>query len=205
MRAHCYKDQGVDGFRDWDNLKRGRPVQQRQAQALHQQAGVAEGPFGLPELRQFQQGLGAQYQLLVMTRMKPFYLIFKGPAAPYQIRLLKSDHHYDGCTSFPLFVNRSYYCMDCERGFNTNDRKNHACQGKRCSACGRFGCEDYVRGTQLNAYCPTCHGLFYGPRCQQYHRTSQQCRTLKTCLKCQARYTVVPVKRHQCGYAKCPV
>ena len=54
MRAHCYKDQGVDGFRDWDNLKRGRPVQQRQAQALHQQAGVAEGPFGLPELRQFQ-------------------------------------------------------------------------------------------------------------------------------------------------------
>ena len=53
MRAHCHKDQGVDGFRDWDNLKRGRPVQLRQAQALHQQAGVAEGPCGLPELRQF--------------------------------------------------------------------------------------------------------------------------------------------------------
>ena len=27
MRAHCHKDQGVDGFRDWDNLKRGLPVQ----------------------------------------------------------------------------------------------------------------------------------------------------------------------------------
>ena len=73
MRAHCHKDQGMDGFRDWDNIKRGLPVQQRQAQALHQQAGVAEGPCGLPELRQFQQALGSQYQLLVMTRMKPFF------------------------------------------------------------------------------------------------------------------------------------
>ena len=91
MRAYCHKDQGVDGLRDWDNLKRGYPVQQRQARALHQQAGVAEGPCGIPELRQFQQVLGPQYQLLVMTRMKPFFLIFKGPTAPHQIRLLKSN------------------------------------------------------------------------------------------------------------------
>ena len=73
MRAHCHKDQGVDGFRDWENLKRGCPVQQRQAQALHREAGVAEGPCGIPELRQFHQALGSQYQLLVMTRMKLFF------------------------------------------------------------------------------------------------------------------------------------
>ena len=86
MRAHCHKDQGVDGFRDWDNLKRGLPVKQRQAQDLHREAGVAEGPCGLPELRKFLQSLASQYQLLLMTRMKPFFLIFKGPAAPHQIR-----------------------------------------------------------------------------------------------------------------------
>ena len=34
MRAHCHKDQGVDEFRQWDNLKRGGPVQQHQAQEL---------------------------------------------------------------------------------------------------------------------------------------------------------------------------
>ena len=60
MRAHCHKDQVVDGLRQWDNLKRGLPVQQRQAQDLHQQVGVAEGHCGLPELRQFQQTLGSQ-------------------------------------------------------------------------------------------------------------------------------------------------
>ena len=102
-RAYCHKDQGVDGFRQWENLKRGCPVQQRQAQELHREAGVAEGPCAIEKLRQFQQALRPQYQLLVMTRMKPFFLIFKGPAAPHQIRLLKSNHHFDRFTSFPAF------------------------------------------------------------------------------------------------------
>ena len=193
MRACCHKDQGVDGFRQWESLTRGCPVQQRQAKELHRQAWVAEGPCAIEELRQFQQALGSQYQLLVMTWMKPCFLIFKGPAASYQFLFLISNHHFDGCTSFPAFVNRSYYCLDCERGFNTNDRTNHSCQGNRCSACGRFDCRDYVRGTQPTDYCTLCHCKFYGAYCK------------KTCLKCQAKYTVVPNQRHKCGYAKCLV
>ena len=119
----------------------------RQAQELHREAGVVESPCGLEELRQCQQAFSPQYQLLVMTRMKPFF-IFKGPAAPHQIRLLKSNHHFDGCTSFPAFGDRSYYCVDCERGFNTDDGPTHTCQGKHYSECGRFDCGDYVRGTR---------------------------------------------------------
>ena len=138
-------------------------MQQRQAEAFHLEAGVAEGPCGLPELRQFRQALGPHYQLLVMTRIKPFFLIFKGPTAPHQIRLLKSNEHFDGCTSFPAFVNRSYYCVDCERRFNTNDRTNHTCQGNRCRACGRFDCPDYVRGTRPTDYCPLCHLVLWYP------------------------------------------
>ena len=205
MRVHCHKDQGVDGFRQWDNLRRGLPVQQHQAQELDRQAGVAEGPCGLPELRQFHQALGSQYQLLVMTRIKPFFLIFKGPAAPHQIRLLKSNDHFDGCTSFPASVNRSYYCVDCERGFNTKDRTNHTCQGRRCSACGRFDCQDYVRGTRPTDYCTLCHCKFYSGYCKRHHVVTKQCQSVKTCLKCQAQYTVVPDRRHKCWHAKCPV
>ena len=191
MRAHCHKDQGVDGLHQWDNLKRRLPVQQIQAQDLHQQAGVAEGPSGLPELCQVQQALGSQYQLLVMTRMKPFFLIFKGPAVPHQIRLLKSNDHFDGCTSFPDFVNHSYYCVDCERGFNTNDRTNHTYQGRRCSACSRFDCQDYVCGTRPTNYCTLCHCKFYSAYCKHHHVVTKQCQSVKTCLKCQAQYTVV--------------
>ena len=205
MRAHCHKDQGMDGLRQWDNLKRGLLVQQRQAQDLHQQAGVAEGACGLPELCQFQQALGSQYQLLVMTRMKPFFLIFKGPAVPHQIHLLKSNDHFDGCTSFPDFVNRSYYCVDCERGFNTNNRTNHTYQGRHCSACSRFDCQDYVRGTRPTDYCTLCHCKFYSAYYKHHHVVTKQCQSVKTCLKCQAQYTVVPDRRHKCGHAKCPV
>ena len=133
------------------------------------------------------------------------FFIFKGPAAPHQIRLLKSNDHFDGWTSFPAFVNRSYYCVDCERGFNTNDRTNHTCQGRRCSACGRFDCEDYVRGTCPTDYCSLCHCKFYGGYCKRHHEVTKQCQSVKTCLKCQAQYTVVPNRRHQCRHAKCPV
>ena len=137
--------------------------------------------------------------------MKPFFLIFKGLTAPHQSRLLKSNDHFDGCTSFPFFVNRSYYCVDCERGFNTNDRTNHTCQGRCCSACGRFDCQDYVRGTRPTDYCTLCHCKFYGAYCKRHHVVTKQCQSVKTCLKCQAQYTVVPDRRHKCGHAKCPV
>ena len=205
MRAYCHKEDGVDALRLWDSLKKGYPVQQRQAQELHREARVVEGPCGIEELRQFQQALGAEYQLLVMTRLKPFFLIFKGPDAPHQIRLLKSNDHFDGLTSFPAFLNRSYYCIECERGFNTNDKANHICQGRRCSACGRFNCEDYVRGTRPTEYCNLCNCKFYGAYCKRHHVVTKQCQSVKTCFKCQAQYTVVPNRRHKCGVAKCPV
>ena len=73
MRVHCHKGEGSEGHGQWENLKRGYPVQQRQAQELHHQAGIDLGPCGLEELQQFQHALGPQYQLLVMTRMKPFF------------------------------------------------------------------------------------------------------------------------------------
>ena len=179
-------------------------MQQRQAQELHGQAGVAEGPCAIEKLRQFQQALGSQYQLLVMTRMKSFFFILKGPAAPHQIRLLKSSHHFHGCTSFPAFVNSSNYCLECERRFNTNYRANHTCQGNRCLACGRFDCRDYVRGSRPTDYCTLCHCKFYGAYCKRHHVVTKQCQSIKTCLKCQAQYTVVPNRRHKCGHAKCP-
>ena len=205
MRAHCHKQDGVDGHRNWENLKRGLPVQEKQAKELHQQAGVAEGPCGLPQLQKFQAALGSQYQLLVMTRMKPFFLIFKGPHAPHEICLVKSNDHYDGSTSFAAFTNHSYYCIECEKAFNTNDRAHHPCRGRRCTACARFNCPDYVPSTQPEDHCTQCNTKFFGPSCKGHHFTSNMCQTHKTCQNCQAVYMVIKGKRHRCGYSKCAV
>ena len=205
MRAHCHRNSGMEEFRNWDNLKRGYPVQQREAQELHRKANVSEGPCGIPELKKFQSALGPSYQLLVMCRKHPFSLIYKGPAAPQQIRLLKSNEHYDGCTSFPAFTNHSYYCIECEKAFNIDDKSHHSCRGKRCTACSRFNCEDYLPGTLPADYCTQCHSKFFGILCKRHHFDTKQCENHKTCLQCQAQYAVIHGKRHRCGYVKCNV
>ena len=171
-------------------------MQQRQAQALHQQAGVAEGPCGLPELRQFQQALGAQYQLLVMTRMKPFFFIFIGPAAPHQIPLLNSNHHYDGCTSFPAFVNVPIFAWTVNGGSTPMTDSIMLVEGHAVLPVG---------ASVVRIMCAGPNPPPIARPVKQYHRTSQQCQTFKTCLKCQARYAIATDKRHRCGYAKCPV
>ena len=203
MRAHCHKNNGVDGHRNWENLKRGLPVQHNEAKELHRLAEVPEGACGVPELIRFQQALGPSYQLLVMARMYPFHLIYYGPSAPHQIRLLKSNEHYDGVTSFPAFTNHSYYCIHCKKAFNVDDKAHHNCKGKRCTACSRFNCEDYEQGTQPTDYCCLCYTKFFGIHCKRHHFESKQCQTHKTCLQCQGQYAVIKGKRHRCGFSKC--
>ena len=205
VRAHCHRHEGVDGHRKWENLKRGLPIQKQLAKELHRQAGVPEGPCGLQEFSKFQEALGCNYQLLIMIRMYPFYLIFKGPSAPQQICLLKGNDHFDGVTSFPAFTNHSYYCIECEQAFNTNDKSHHSCRGKRCTACSRFDCPDFVPKSEPSDYCSHCHTKFFGIHCKRYHFESKQCQTHKTCLQCQGQYAVIKGKRHRCGYAKCNV
>ena len=202
--THCHKHQGMNGFRDWENLRNARPVQARQARALHEQASVPEGPCSLEELHQFHRVLSPHYQLLVMYCTKHFFLVFKGPDAPHQIRLLKPNDHYDGCTSFPAFVNCSYWCVDCEKGFNTNDATNHPCPGKNYQACGRTNCADYLPRTRPTVWCQRCNGRFYGPTCFVHHASSKLCDQWKTCSHCQAGYRVVKGKPHRCGFTRCP-
>ena len=205
MKAHCHKNEGVDGHRNWENLKSGQPVQEKLAKQLHRQANVPEGPCGSEEYPKFQEALGPHYQLLVMSRIKPFCLIFKGPSAPHQIRLLKSNDHFDGLTSFPAFINRSYYCLDCEKGYNVEDKAHHSCRGRRCTACARFNCEDFVPGNQPTEYCSQCNTKFFGIHCKSHHFATKQCERHKTCANCQAQYFVIKGKKHRCGYTKCPV
>ena len=146
MKAYCHKDDNVAGRREWKDIREGdnrRYTPQRtRASELHRLANVPEGPCGLEELRQFQEYLAPTYQLIVMCRRRRFALIYKGPTCPHQIRLIKSNTHYDGCTSFSGFVNRSYWCDKCDSAFNTDDPSHHSCSGTVCFQCGSKQCPD---------------------------------------------------------------
>ena len=204
MRAHCHKDLNGESKARWDTLRQGRPRQTTEARELHRQAGVPEGPCGVEELQQFQDYLGTEYQLLVMCMAKPFLLIFKGPPAPNTICLLKADTHYHGCTSFRGFLNRGYYCIECERPYNTEDAAHHPCKGRVCKSCNRKTCPDYRIGTQPTTRCPRCNCLFFGADCLLFHQSGNTCGKYRTCPLCQSVYGVNAKKRHRCGMAKCP-
>ena len=204
MREHCNKDDSNDAFHNFHNMRRGRVIQEHAALELHRLAGVDRGPCGLQELEKFQRYLHPTYQLLVMCRTKPFFLIYKGPPAPKQIKLIKSETHYDGCTSFPALVNRSYWCSLCEKGFDHDDAKHHPCEGRKCKSCSRKECPDCDRTNHPPILCHFCHCHFYGNNCFDYHRQKNLCQTQKTCEKCHAEFTVVKGKRHRCGFATCP-
>ena len=101
MRAHCHRnDPGHMPRSDWNALRLGLPRQGIMARQLHRDAGVPEGPCGLAELAKFQEFLAPNYQIKVVSRCKPFFIIFRGPDAPPHHLLaeierpLRGMHHH---------------------------------------------------------------------------------------------------------------
>ena len=207
MRAWIHRnDPGHMPWNNWVTLQKGRPRQGVQARELHRLAGVAEGPCGIPELEAFQRYLAPQYQLKVMSRQKPFFIIYCGPEAPQTIRLLKSEQHYEGCKAFTGFTNRSYWCDQCDRGFNDNDAAHHPCEGRTCRACHRTHeqpCPNYDKFQKPSLPCPGCHFNFYGRDCLRHHQASGRCEKWKKCLTCKAGYKVDKKHVHICGQDEC--
>ena len=215
---------------DYHNLKQGNPAQERKAKELHQLAGVPEGPCGLPELEQFQAALPG-HQIKVMSIDPPHMIIFAGPPTPSGkiIRLIKEDNHYDGCNSFGGFLSRSYFCDDCNRGFDHDDMTHHPCNGKWCPSCRRKDCPDFIEAKQPlkpgqfatpSELCALCHRKFFGDQCYNYHlqrrslRIKSICDSYKKCPDCSHVYEpdpkVVPgrnhrVPDHKCGWGECHI
>ena len=206
MRAHCHRnDPGHMPWNNWTMLRKGLPRQTTMARQLHQAAGVPEGPCGLAELNKFQQFLAPHYQLKVLSRQHPFFLIFRGPDAENKIILLKSDVHYEGCTTITGFINKSYWCHECDRGYNQNDAAHHPCEGTTCRACNRnqpTPCLDYMF-QKPTVLCQQCHLSFYGPQCLAFHLSSKSCGKKKKCLDCRAVYMVDRKHPHRCGWEEC--
>ena len=163
-RAIVTMKEYVDGDPDkqYVNLRRGRPIQERLAKQRHQDAGVPEGPCGYEELEKFQTFLGPQGYKLIMVDYVSCACIFQGNVDQYSkvIYLLKHENHYNGLRSVITFLNRSYFCPDCCQGFNTDDAAHHSCKGKNCSSCQRTrsqknngGCPDFFPGKKRTIHC----------------------------------------------------
>ena len=196
---------------DYHNLKQGRPVQEQKAKELHRLADVPEGPCGIPELQKFQTALPG-YQIKVMSIDPPHMIIYAGPVpSDKMIGLIKEDEHYDGCNSFQGFLDTSYFCHECNRGFDHDDYKNHLCLSKWCPSCKRKDCPDFMEAKGRK---------FFGDRCYNYHlqrrslKIKSICDTYKKCPDCCHVYeldkNVRPGRNnrrpeHVCGWGECHI
>ena len=215
---------------DYKNLNQGRPIQGRRARELHRLAGVPEGPCGIPELKKFQAAL-PHHRIKVISLAPPYQVIFDGaPFGTKIIRLIKVHDHYNGCNSFNGFLSNSYFCDDCNRGYNTDDFKHHPCKGKWCRSCERKDCPDFIAAKQAcgsgnypkpQELCRLCHREFHGTQCYNYHLQRRDnrkkrsiCEMVKKCPHCRHVYRLpnkdlkvrlgpAPKDPHKCGWAKC--
>ena len=198
----------VDVDSQYNNLQKGRPIQERLAKQLHRDAHVPETPCKHAEA--FQAFLGPEYQLIVVEGMKGqiWYKNSEYNDAEHVIALVKIKSHYHGITSLPAFLNRSYFCRYCDKSYNEESGENHNCKGQNCVACrrGKKRCKNFATWVKPTHYCHECNRRFYGPDCFEAHKkgtekTKSVCKRFKkcnTCCKVYKRY-----QEHQCYTATC--
>lgn len=140
---------------------------------------MVEGACRCEELQKFQAFLGPLgYQVIVVEASRCIILV-KDPKyneAPHVIQLVKHQRHYDGLTSVPALIYRSYFCRHCDSAYNTEHTAYRNCMGQNCPACCRTrkgtepGCPNYAAWLTPDVECDRCHIKFYRSDCFAAHR-----------------------------------
>ena len=189
-----------------------KSLQSRKALALHRKADVPLNPCGLAEVRMFQSVLAPKYQIYVVSKDHLNGIIYEGPhRSENKIFLYYHDNHYDIITSMPAFMRRSYYCLDCRKGFNNQP---HFC-AKACKSCfANCQAQEPQQQQQFIKWqkCNKCLRSFRSQNCFRCHLLPTKehkvptCKRLQKCPKC-FQTLFFPrrpnVKAHVCGEIYC--
>lgn len=208
----------VDHHPEFENIKRGRPMQKIHAQALCEQAGVPQDrPTPLEAIPLFENVL-RDYQIVIVSVEHGHSIVHKGPDRDKQLILLTHKGHYDVITSLPAFLGRIYFCLKCEKGFNSDDLAHHRCPGIKCWCCHQAECVDFLNKRKQSVAtldCWQCNRAFFGDTCYHNHLTKTSsgqpsnvvdrvCKTHRKCNQCDITYNLQKIKEHRCGENPCP-
>ena len=143
---------------------------------------------GIPEIRKMQEHLFPQGYQIKVFEGNGGSLMFneeKFDSAPKKLCLLKTGEQNHGVRSVPALLNRSYFCHDCNRGYDNENAENHNCSRQNCDKCRRKNgeCADFKERKPANVYCQDCGQSFRGQDCFNAHK-GKQCERLKKCPEC---------------------
>ena len=198
----------VDQDPQYQTIFKGQGLQGHLAYKLHQETGVPEGMWGLPEIQRMQDHLGPQgYQIKIYEGVcgALWYCDPSFDSAPRKLCLLKVQQHFHGLRSVPALVNKTYYCHHCNKGYNQENAEHHNCSHQNCDMCRRKNgkCTDYQERKPAHVYWNDCGRSFYGQNCFTAHKKSA-CRLFKKCPECCKVYKYSKKKKHVCGEYRCP-
>ena len=191
-------------------IEPGNSIQRERAFDLHEAANVPLGPCGLKEVELFQQYL-ANYQIIVVSGDQNNSIIYPyqpraNPNPEKSIYLYYQANHFDVITSLPGFLNRSYFCHVCHKGYDVTT--DHLCDGM-CHSCRGFGCDIQDGGIECNE----CDRLFKNQVCYDRHKQEPingggrtVCEKIRKCPKCKQSMDVRKINSgHPCvDNKKCP-
>ena len=160
----------VDTDPHFDDIKRGRPIQLKYAEALHHAAGVPQGPCGLEEIEKFQNYL-QEYQIVIVSADHGFQTIFRGPSASKVLGVLKVGTHFHSLTFLKGLFERDAFCVHCGKSYITGrkTKRPHNCRVTVSAACMQHHCPNAASRQQV--LCNECGRSLKGPTCLMAHRT----------------------------------
>ena len=190
-------------------MSQGNGIQRERAFDLHEAANVPLGPCGLKEVDLFQQYL-VNYQIVVVSGDQDNAIIYPpqprtNPNPEKSIYLYYQAKHFDVISSLPAFLNTSYFCHACHKGYDVTT--DHLCDGM-CHSCRGFGCVIQDGGI----VCDECDRLFKNQVCYDRHKQEPingggrtVCEAIRKCPKCKQSMDVRKIRGHQCiDNKKCP-
>ena len=190
-------------------IEPGNSIQRERAFDLHEAANVPLGPCGLKEVDLFQQYL-VNYQIIVVSGDQDNAIIYPphpraNPNPEKSIYLYYQANHFDVITKLPGFLNTSYFCHACHKGYDVTT--DHLCKGM-CHSCRGFDCHLQDGGIE----CDECDRLFKNQACYDRHKQEPingggrtVCEAVRKCQTCQQSMDVRKIRAHQCiDNKKCP-
>ena len=152
----------IEGFSNYRDYKDERSIQRTKALDLHHKAGVPLTPCGIEEIKLLCY-LTINWLWSVGTISMPLSTKVLIRRSPFICTITM-----DTSMSMPAFLGRVYFCLKCEKGYNTEDWSHHSCANK-CRCCHHTACPNQGEvGSWI--LCAQCHRMFKGPGCFENHQ-----------------------------------
>ena len=107
--------------------------------------------------------------------------------------------HYHGCTSYLGFLERSYFCDTCNKGFDHDDFRNHHARAVAVKHASRPNVVPNLTNPLFTAQTATSQN------CLALHRAKNICYTLVRYGNCCKQFQPDPQQPHRCYFGKCPI